>query len=300
MLHSFFRQSIGDARGRRYQGWELRYVRHDFFRLANIPLSENSPPQFHKMRFSGMFLPLVFSSTLWVANGTSPSCSAVAIPYPNIVAARTISLSAVTVTNYSLPIPQTYYGFAQNLSEIAFCNVSVQYTHPGYNDNINVQIWLPLEQEDWNKRFMGTGGGAWATELSPATLAYPVSVGYAAVATDGGHASDVADPSAWALSSRGNVDWIALQNFASTSLDEAATIGKAVTTAFYGSPPKHSYWTGCSTGGRQGLQLAQRYPLQYDGILAAAPAIYFMSLNVALYWAQLVMNQLGLDLPVNF
>jgi Tannase and feruloyl esterase len=147
---------------------------------------------------------------------------------------------------------------------------------------------------------MGTGGASWATELSPINLAYSVSVGYAAVATDGGHISDVADPSAWALSSLGNVNWIALQNFASTLLDKAATIGKAVTTVFYGSPLKHSDWTGCSTGGRQGLQLAKRYPLQYDGILATAPGIYYISTNVALYWAQLVMNQLGLELSINF
>lgn len=71
----------------------------------------------------------------------------------------------------------------------------------------------------------------------------------------------------WALPSPGNVNWVLLQNFASIALDDMANLAKAVIGKFYGNPPKYSYWNGCSTGGRQGLVQAQRYPKNYDGIL---------------------------------
>ena len=70
-------------------------------------------------------------------------------------------------------------------------------------------------------------------------------------------------------------------------------IGKAVTASYYGSAPKYSYWAGCSTGGRQGLMIAQRYPKELDGIVAVAPATNWASFLVASYWPQQVMNRLG-------
>ena len=76
----------------------------------------------------------------------------------------------------------------------------------------------------------------------------------------------------WALTSPGNVNWVLLQDFASIALDDMTNLAKAVVEEFYGTAPKYSYWNGCSTGGRQGLMHAQRYPKSYDGILAVAPA----------------------------
>lgn len=121
---------------------------------------------------------------------------------------------------------------------------------------------------------MGSGGDGYSTGENPYSLAYAVSLGYSAVGTDGEHGSPLgADPSSWALKSPGNINRGALQDFAAVSLDDAATLGKAVSSSFYGKGPAYSYWNGCSTGGRQGLMMAQRYPTQYDGIIAAAPAI---------------------------
>ncbi len=148
----------------------------------------------------------------------------------------------------------------------------------------------------WNGRFQGTGGGGFLTGLFDPSLGIAVSQGYSAAATDGGHSTsfdNVASASEWALASPHNVNLYLLQDFASVALNDMTIIGKAVTESFYGAPPKYSYWNGCSTGGRQGLVMAQRYPEGYNGILAAAPAINFEKLIVGGYWPQFVMNQLG-------
>ena len=121
-----------------------------------------------------------------------------------------------------------------------------------------------------------------------------ISQGYAAVSTDGGHDGanqPTADP--WALLSPGNVDLYALQNFASVALNDMTVLGKQLTEAYYGKAISKSYWSGCSTGGRQGLMMAQRYPHAYDGIIAAAPAHNWDELIPGFFWPQWVMKQIG-------
>ena len=103
-----------------------------------------------------------------------------------------------------------------------------------------------------------------------------VALGYAGAVTDAGHSifGDIMDAGlsarSWALASPGNVDWTLLQDFASVALDDMTNLAKGVIESFYGKAPKYSYWNGCSTGGRQGLMQAQRYPKNYDGILAVS------------------------------
>jgi pimeloyl-ACP methyl ester carboxylesterase len=84
-----------------------------------------------------------------------------------------------------------------------------------------------------------------------------------------------------------------LQDFAARSLADMTHLGKAITESYYGKKPEYSYWVGCSTGGRQGVMMAQRYPELYDGIVALSPALNWDVLIPSIYWPQQVMNQLG-------
>ncbi|KZL69571.1 tannase and feruloyl esterase [Colletotrichum incanum] len=141
---------------------------------------------------------------------------------------------------------------------------------------------------------MGVGGGGFV--VGDVDGDYPsaaVHEGYVAAVTDGGHlASSPADE--WALRSPGNLDWPLFVNFGYRSLHELAMVGKNVTKEFYGGEgARYAYWKGCSTGGRQGLAVAQRYPGDFDGVLSVCPAVEFPAMVTALYHPQLVMREMG-------
>jgi feruloyl esterase len=125
-----------------------------------------------------------------------------------------------------------------------------------------VEIWLP--SSGWNGKYQAVGNGGWAGVITYSALADGVKRGYATSSTDTGH---VGATGSFAL---GHPE--KLIDFGYRSVHEMVLKSKAVVQAFYGSAPVHSYWNGCSTGGRQGLMEAQRYPDDFDGMLAGAPA----------------------------
>jgi pimeloyl-ACP methyl ester carboxylesterase len=182
------------------------------------------------------------------------------------------------------------------LSGLSFCQVRTHITHRGTNDRVLIEAWLPLTYEEWNGRFQATGGAGFETGMFGAHLGQAVRDGWAAVSTNGGSGSDdktrVQDGS-WVLknSTDGALDWNLLHNFASRSLADQINIGKAITKLYFGKAPHHSYWNGCSTGGRQGYMIAQKHPHLLDGILAVAPAINFVNIVTGDFWPQLVMQQ---------
>ncbi|KAI9683218.1 MAG: hypothetical protein M1822_006083 [Bathelium mastoideum] len=223
-------------------------------------------------------------------SAASINCASEAIKSPELPGISVINLSASPTFNYSISIQAI--GPATNLSNLNFCNVTVTYTHPGENDTVNTQVWLPLS--GWNGRLQGTGGGGFSTGIGPGMLAPAVQQGFAAANTDGGHdPTNYFSAASWAWVSPHNVNEYLLQDFAGVSLHEMAIIAKQVVESAYGTKPKYSYWNGCSTGGRQGLMMAQRYPKDYDGILALAPAINWDSMGVGEYYSQFIMNQLN-------
>jgi feruloyl esterase len=141
---------------------------------------------------------------------------------------------------------------------------------------INIEIWLPSDH--WNGRFQGVGGGGLAGIISYAALATSLHNGYATASTDTGHVGGA--DARWAI---GRPDL--LVDYGHRAIHEMTLKAKAVVEAFYGRPAHHAYFTGCSTGGRQGLMEAQRYPADYDGVLAGAPAIHLSTFHAGQLWA---------------
>ncbi|KAL9109443.1 MAG: hypothetical protein Q9227_005951 [Pyrenula ochraceoflavens] len=205
-----------------------------------------------------------------------------------------LNLDVTASTNFSSPNTYSLPNGPTGLESIAICQVTVTYTHPGQNDTVNAYIGLPLSATDWNSRFLMLGGGGWVSG-DVSQLVIPVLTGYASASTDGGHDSATVTAD-WALVN-GRVNWPTFVDYSSRSLDEAATLGKLATRTYFGSGIKHSYFNGCSTGGRQGLTFAQKYPNQFDGIVAAAPAIYWERLLTAMFWPYVASNIAGVIPP---
>lgn len=227
-----------------------------------------------------MFNQLPFHSLLLIAlclearsAPTTKPCSASSFSsVPPPPGTSITALQAAAVYGYSESIDgESNNWLVGNITGLNFCQVNVTLTHPGIGDAVNNQIWLPLD--GWNGRFLGVGGGGYAAGVW-GSLGPAVQRGYAAASTDAGHTqNNSGDASSWALVSPGNVNQYLLLDFASLSVHDMTVLGKAVTEAFYAAKPAYSYWQGCSTGGRQGLGEAQMYPDDYDGIVAAAPAV---------------------------
>ncbi|KAI0426737.1 tannase and feruloyl esterase [Xylaria sp. FL1042] len=223
---------------------------------------------------------------------TNNGCAPATFNLSGIFGLEVLDIHATLVTNYSAWVPAIlrYTQPDVELSNATFCNITVSYTHPGQNDNIYTEAWLPVDY--WNGRFQAVGGGGYAAGrfyLSYAAMEGAIADGYATITTDAG-LGDSMDPSTWALLSPGNVNMYNIQNLGSVSLSDEAAIGKSLIKSFYGKGPDFSYWNGCSQGGRQGLMLAQRYPTLYDGIAAGAPAINWNKGSTSAQWPQQFMS----------
>jgi pimeloyl-ACP methyl ester carboxylesterase len=114
-----------------------------------------------------------------------------------------------------------------------------------------------------------------------------VRQGFAAGATDTGHDGM---SGSFGLDANRRLNWQAIVDNAHLGIHEMTVVGKALTKAFYGKAPRYSYFVGFSTGGRQGLMEAQRYPEDYDGIVSGCPAINWHKFILAELWPQVVMS----------
>ena len=142
----------------------------------------------------------------------------------------------------------------------AFCRVQATLS-PAEDSQIRVEVWMPVA--DWNHKLQSVGNGAWAGVIAYAALGTALLQGYSAASTDGGHTGN----------SPGFLPGhpAKLVDFGHRSVHEMTVAAKIIIAAFYGESPKFSYFNGCSTGGRQALAEAQRYPTDYDGIIAGDP-----------------------------
>ncbi|MBO0749380.1 MAG: tannase/feruloyl esterase family alpha/beta hydrolase, partial [Porphyrobacter sp.] len=148
---------------------------------------------------------------------------------------------------------------AKNLP--AFCEVSGT-LHPVARSNVGVVYRLP---DAWNGKVYGIGGGGWIGNISLQGATDGLTRGYATMQTDGGHPIGNVWDNSWA------VDPDKAKDFSWRAIHEMTVAGKKVATAYYGRRFDNAYYVGCSTGGRMGLMEAQRFPDDYDAIVAGAP-----------------------------
>jgi feruloyl esterase len=157
----------------------------------------------------------------------------------------------------------------------AFCRITGT-LRPTTDSDIRFEVWLPAS--GWNGKFVGTGNGVWAGSIVVSAMAEPLAKGYATMATDDGHQGSPLDASFLAGHPEKLVD------FGYRAVHETTVAAKALIAAFYDKAPSRSLFVSCSTGGRQGLMEAYRYPKDYDGISAMAPANPMVGLLVSSLW----------------
>jgi feruloyl esterase len=155
----------------------------------------------------------------------------------------------------------------------AFCRVAVT-SRPTSDSTIKIEVWVPESQ--WNNRIEVIGNGGWTGAIGYNQLAQEVLLGYVVAGTDTGH--DTND-SAFTV---GHME--RLIDFGYRAVHETAVQAKALAVARFGRNPQFNYFNGCSTGGRQALVAAYRYPKDFDGIIAGAPADSFTGLHTGSLW----------------
>jgi len=161
---------------------------------------------------------------------------------------------------------------------------------PSPDSDIKFELWMPTA--GWNHKLQGAGNGGFGGSLNyQSGLVQSLQRGYAGVTTDTGHTAKTEDAS-WAI---GHPQKIV--DFAHRALHLTTVNAKAIVKAFYGEAQKHSYFASCSNGGRQALMLAQRYPDDYDGIIAGAPANDWTSLMLDFLWNQQALMKPGAFIP---
>jgi feruloyl esterase len=125
---------------------------------------------------------------------------------------------------------------------------------------------------NWNSKVLALGGGGWMGNITLQAASEGLGRGYATLQTDGGHANGtIFDASAWAINADGSANKAKLTDFSHRAIHVMTERGKDVVKQYYGAAPARSYYQGCSTGGRMGLMEVQRYPKDFDGVIAGAP-----------------------------
>ena len=235
---------------------------------------------------------LVLAAALALAFGciTTPALAAPGLLEPSCESLASLSLSSATITAAQVVAAGTFAppagGRAGGRSGQdpfaalpAFCRVAAT-LKPTSDSDIKIEVWLPVS--GWNGKFQAVGNGGWAGAISYPAMAEALKRGYATTSTDTGHTGT---SGAFAL---GHPEKFV--DFAWRSEHEMTIAGKALVNAFYGRAPRYAFWNGCSTGGRQGLAEAQRFPDDFDGIIAGAsanPRTYLNSWQIAIAQATL-------------
>jgi len=202
---------------------------------------------------------LLASAPALAAGRSCPDLASLALPQTTISMAQPVAAGA-----FVAPDAGARGGGAQNntfKNLPAFCRVAATLA-PTSDSDIKVEVWMPAS--GWNGKFLAVGNGGWAGSISYPAMSEALGRGYATSSTDTGHSGAGGE---FAL---GHPE--KLIDYAWRSEHEMTVKAKAIIAAFYGEGPKLSYWNGCSAGGKQALKEAQRFPEDFNGIIAGAPA----------------------------
>ena len=185
-----------------------------------------------------------------------------------------VTTADATITAAVVVSPPATIGGA--VVSVPFCRVQ-GVARPSSDSEIKFEVWLPPTATDWTERLKVNGTGGYAGAVPYARLAQDVGDGFVSAGSNMGH--DGGESSAWTLGRPEKVkDWGLRAHYS------VATAAKALSQAFYGKPVAHSYFEGCSNGGRQALMMAQNYPQLFDGIVAGAPSNFYPDLLMWLLW----------------
>jgi len=219
-----------------------------------------------------LFLLFALLGALPVAAAETRTCESlkdVTLAHARVTTARVIPSGSYVRPGHG---PETEYASVPSFCLVQGLSTPVEKSHIGF------EVWLP-GADSWTRRMMTVGNGAYESTLYYAQLAARVRAGDVGVATDTGHTGGADDLSFGADNVEAIKDW-----GGGRSVHEATVAAKAVINAYYGEPQRFAYFAGSSTGGHEALNAAQRYPDDFDGIIAGAPGNYRSHLNLEFLW----------------
>lgn len=230
----------------------------------------------HGILMAGLFAAILFAMSPGRAAGSAACTSLRGLKLPNTTISRATTIAA-----------HPFYAGDQEFDIPSVCVVS-GVIRPTSDSHIDFSVWLPVT--GWNHKLQGVGNGGFAGAIEVRELQAAAREGFAAVSTDTGHRGTAVDAQ-WAL---GHPQKIA--DFGYRGIHLTAVTAKAIVQAYYGVPARYSYFASCSNGGRQALMEAQRFPSDYNGIIAGAPANNWTRLQAGAVWGM----QATLENPASY
>ena len=224
-----------------------------------------------------MVATMALATTAFVAAtpAKADSCSNLATSFhrPNttITTAQTVLAGTFVSPNGA----GTFTGLPQ------FCRVA-GFATPTTDSHISFEVWVP--ESGWNSKYLQVGCGGFCGAIPYSSMPDPLRRGYAVAGTDDGNQSDDTTAS-WAV---GHPEKVI--DFGYRAIKETTDVAKDIIMAFESTGARRSYFVGCSDGGREALMEAQRYPQDFDGIVAGSPANYWTHLFAGFVWNQNALN----------
>jgi feruloyl esterase len=236
----------------------------------------------HPCLFASLLTVFLFATVSARAEQSCESLTSVQMPHVTVTSAKAIT------PPWEIPPTSGAFGTpAGQMVKVPFCRVE-GFSTPTSDSHIGFEVWLPLAN-DWNGRLLAVGNPGFIGGVARGALAGIVQRGYVAASTDTGH-TDAGY--FWAV---GHPE--KLTDWGYRAVHELAAVAKQLIQTRYGRPVQHAYWSSCHNGGNQGLNEAQRYPEDFDGIVAGDPAYYVSHLQAGSLFIGWVALKDGMNAP---